>query len=288
MDESLSEYKAKVNQLIKFDTIGYWSEIKLEIIANYATAYSRIMSAQRSPSLHHVYVDAFAGAGIHLSKSSGQFVPGSPQNAVQVEPPFRDFYLIDMDQQKVEGLRAMFGSRPNVHVYEGDCNHILLAEVFPKIKYEDYRRGLCILDPYGLDLQWTVLKTAGELKTIDIFLNFPVQDMNRNVLWRNPDRVSQVQIDRMNRFWGDESWRRIAYQTNRNFFELPEKESNDTISEAFRRRLKNIAGFKRVPQPIPMRNSVGAIVYYLFFASQKDTAEHIVNDIFNKFRNREH
>jgi len=35
-----------------------------------------------------------------------------------------------------------------------------------------------------------------------------------------------------------------------------------------------------------MRNSRGAIVYYLFFASQKDTAEHIVLDIFKKYENR--
>ncbi len=45
-------------------------------------------------------------------------------------------------------------------------------------------------------------------------------------------------------------------------------------------------GFERVPDPLPMRNSKGAIVYYLFFASQKDTAEHIVLDIFRKYEER--
>jgi hypothetical protein len=35
-----------------------------------------------------------------------------------------------------------------------------------------------------------------------------------------------------------------------------------------------------------MRNSNGAVVYYLFFASQKDTAENIVLDIFKKYRAR--
>jgi len=33
-----------------------------------------------------------------------------------------------------------------------------------------------------------------------------------------------------------------------------------------------------------MRNSNGAVVYYLFFASQVDTAERIVFDIFKKYR----
>ena len=45
------------------------------------------------------------------------------------------------------------------------------------------------------------------MKSIEIFLNFPVADMNRNVLWRKPDEVSRSQIKRMNRFWGDGSWR---------------------------------------------------------------------------------
>jgi hypothetical protein len=46
------------------------------------------------------------------------------------------------------------------------------------------------------------------------------------------------------------------------------------------------AGFKRVPDPLPMRNGRGAIVYYLFFASQVEVAEDIVKDIFRKYRNR--
>jgi hypothetical protein len=36
-----------------------------------------------------------------------------------------------------------------------------------------------------------------------------------------------------------------------------------------------------------MRNSSGAIVYYLFFASQKAVAAGIVRDIFRKYGHRE-
>jgi hypothetical protein len=34
-----------------FDEIGYWSELKLDIVRDYASAYSRIMAAQRNPEL---------------------------------------------------------------------------------------------------------------------------------------------------------------------------------------------------------------------------------------------
>jgi three-Cys-motif partner protein len=68
----------------QLDEIGYWSEIKLEILKKYAAAYSTILTAHRNPSLYHVYINAFAGAGVHVSKGSGQFVLGSPLNALAV------------------------------------------------------------------------------------------------------------------------------------------------------------------------------------------------------------
>jgi len=275
-----------MRSLPQFDEIGCWSEIKLEILKKYAAAYSRILGAQKNPPLYHVYIEGFAGAGMHLSRTSGKFVPGSPKNALAVQPPFREYHLIDIDEDRVESLKELIGKRSDVHIYSGDCNQILLNEVFPQVQFEDYRRGLCILDPYGLHLDWKVIKTAGLERSIDLFLNFPVADINRNVLWHDPTNVAPQDVARMNRFWGDESWRDIAYSTSGNLFGFPEKESNEIVAEAFRRRLKEIAGFSRVPRPLPMRNSKGAIVYYLFFASQKDTAENIVEEIFEEYRRR--
>ena len=168
--------------MLKFDKIGYWSEVKLDIIKDYAAAYSRILSGQIRPRFSHIYIDAFAGAGIHISRRTGEFVPGSPVNALHVRPPFREYHLIDLDRNKVGSLRQIMGERSDVQIYEGDCNPILLSQVFPRVRFEDYRRGLCLLDPYGLHLQWEVIAAAGQMRSIDIFLNFPVADMNRNVL----------------------------------------------------------------------------------------------------------
>ena len=268
---------------MKFDTIGYWSEIKLEIIREYAQAYSQILSSNR---LHHVYIDAFAGAGVHLSKSKGEFVPGSPLNALSINPPFKDFHLIDMDSDKAEQLRKLTAGQGNAHIYEGDCNEILLKKVFPQVQYAQYRRGLCLLDPYGLHLDWSVIQTAGQMQSVEIFLNFPVADMNRNVLWRDTTGVAPEQAERMTAFWGDETWKKAAYDTSGNLFGWEEKQSNDAIAKAFRERLKMVAGFQHVPEPVPMRNTKGAIVYYLFFASPKPVAAKIVTDIFDKYRNR--
>ena len=269
-----------------FDTIGAWTEIKLEIIQKYASAYSRIMASRRNPELYHIYIDAFAGAGKHISKRTRDIVKGSPQIALDINPPFKEYHFIDIESAKIVELRKLVAQRAGTYIYEGDYNPILLNKVFPRAKYEEYRRALCLLDPYGLHLNWEVIQTAGQRKSIDIFLNFPVADMNRNVLWRNPENVDPADIERMNAYWGDESWRQIAYSTQGNFFGWEVKESNETIALAFKERLQEVAKFRHVPKPLPMRNSKGAIVYYLFFASQRKVADNIIQYIFDKYQQR--
>lgn len=269
----------------EFDEIGYWSEIKLDIVREYAAAYSRILNSKNLP---HIYVDAFSGAGQHVSKQTREFIPGSPLNALNVQPPFREYHFIDLNAAKMDHLQNIVGERKNVHFYPADCNDVLIDRIFPTLDYKSYRRALCLLDPYGLHLKWDVILQAGKLKTVDMFLNFPVMDINRNALWRNPDRVSQEQRLRMNAFWGDESWRQVGYEQTQGLFgTMEEKVSNAEFAKAFRERLLKVAGFKRVPEPLPMRNR-NAIVYYLFFASQVDVAEKIVTNIFDKYRNRGH
>jgi three-Cys-motif partner protein len=268
------------------DEIGYWTEIKLDIVGEYAAAYSKILAAQTHPRLTHVYIDAFAGAGEHKSKTSGEIVPGSPLKALSISPPFAEYHLIDLNAEKTSNLRSLVGYRPDVFIYEEDCNRILIDTILPRARWEDYRRALCLLDPYGLHLDWEVVFTAGHMRSVEVFLNFPVMDMNMNVLWQNPDGVDPQQAGRMTRFWGDESWFDAAYRTDLNLFGLPEKAELDRIAEAYRQRLKEVAGFRHVAKPIPMRNTRNAIVYYLFFASPNPVADKIVADIFNKYRDR--
>ncbi len=271
----------------RLDEIGYWTEIKLDIIREYAQAYSKILAAQHRPKLKHIYIDGFAGAGVHISKQTKTFTKGSPLNALLVQPTFKEYHLVDLDSDKANMLRDMAKENQSVSIYEGDCNEVLLNNVFPRARFEDFARGLCVLDPYGLHLNWEVVKKAGEMRSIEIFLNFPIMDMNMNVLWHDSSSVSHAQAERMNRFWGDATWRDVAYTVEQDLFGGVEKKADNTaIVNAYKQRLKTVAGFKYVQEPIPMRNSKGAVVYYLYFAAHNPAAATIVSDIFNKYRNR--
>jgi len=261
--------------------IGFWSELKLEIIEKYASAYSKILEKQ---GFYHCYIDAFAGAGQHISRMTGEMVEGSPLVALKVTPPFREYHFIDIEQAKTDHLARLVRAAANAYIYTGDCNSVLLQQVFPRVQYGKRRRALCLIDPYGLHLDWNVIADAGKRGTIEVFLNFPVMDMHMNVLWRKPSEVDAGQAERLTRFWGDRSWREAAYGRQGDFFDYPHKNPIEDVAEAFRKRLREVAGFGYVPEPLPMRTTSNAIVYYLFFASPNNTGARIVRDIFAKYR----
>jgi three-Cys-motif partner protein len=271
----------------ELDEIGIWSEVKLAIIREYASAYARILDATRRDKISRLkwlYIDAYAGPGIHRSKTTKEVIDGSPQIALKTSPAFSEYHFIDADPRRAEQLRKIAGDRRDVYIYSADCNEILLEKVFPRPQYNDYRRALCLLDPYNINLRWEVIEAAGKMGSVEVFLNFMIMDINRNVLRKNPDKAIQSKVEQLTRLWGDETWIDAAYDTSGNLFGDPEKVSNDRFEAAWRERLKKKAGFKFVSEPMPMKTKTKSIIYYLYFAAQKPVAAGIVDDIFKKYR----
>jgi three-Cys-motif partner protein len=272
----------------RFDEIGRWSELKLEIVEKYGAAYTTAFSGERGKGLQKYYIDGFSGAGVHVSRETGREIEGSPARALRVRPQFDHFYFIDLNSKKTAYLMSLCAGREDVDVVTEDASVYLTQKLLPNILYEKFNRALCLLDPYGLHLDWEVLRQAGQSRAVDMFLNFPVMDMNRNAIWRNPESAPLDGIERMTRFWGDETWKQAAYAESPQyeFFSVPGrvKQDNDAIVAAFRERLRRVAGFGFVPEPLPMKNSNNAVVYYLFFASPKPVAEKIIESIFSNYR----
>lgn len=272
--------------VFRFDEVGEWSVLKLDIIEQYGSAYTKAFNV-RGRRLSKYYIDGFSGAGVHVVKRTRQQIEGSPARALKIVPPFDGYYFIDLNKDKTAYLEKLCEGRSDVHIINDDAN-AYLRELLPTIQYARYNRALCVLDPYGLHLDWEIIELAGKSVAVDMFLNFPVMDMNRNAIWRTPERASPEGIERMSRFWGDESWKQAAYSKSKQsslFFEPDEeKQPNSAIVAAFRERLHKVAGFEFVPDPLPMINSRNAVVYYLFFASPKPVAKSIITHIFETHR----
>jgi three-Cys-motif partner protein len=149
-----SSHQGEAVSNIILDEVGLWTEIKLQIIREYSAAYSTILKKQ--PSIRHfAYIDGFAGPGKHVSKTSGDLIDGSPVIALSHE--FSHYHFVDLDGKRAANLRQLAAGRDDVSVYEGDCSSVLLEQVFPEYRFEDYRRALCLLDPYDLNPRWEVV-----------------------------------------------------------------------------------------------------------------------------------
>ena len=275
---------------VEYDEIGIWSEVKLAIVREYAAAYSKIMEGTRRERINRmrwIYIDAYAGPGYHLSKTTGETVEGSPLIALSTNPPFHEYHFIDTEPARAKQLRELAGDRQDVHTYTEDCNTVLLRDVFPRAKHSDYCRALCLLDPYNINLTWEVIEAAGRSGSIEIFLNFMIMDINRNALRKRMEKSLQSKVDQLTRLVGDESWKDAGYREVETLFGKDyEKVSNEEFAEWFRQRLITKAGFKHVPRPMPMKTKNNAVIYYLYFASQKPAALTIVNAIFKKYGQR--
>ncbi|MGH8246870.1 MAG: three-Cys-motif partner protein TcmP [Gammaproteobacteria bacterium] len=143
------------------DVIGPWTEVNLDILGEYASPYSKIVGKR----FRHSYIDAYAAGGSHISRTTREVVPGSTRLALSTVPPFYDYHFIDTDPARVRQLRQFCAGRSNVHVHQGDCNEILIRDIFPLMRYKHRRRALCLLDPYNIDLSWRVVATAGQMKS---------------------------------------------------------------------------------------------------------------------------
>jgi three-Cys-motif partner protein len=205
---------------------------------------------------------------------------------VNVEPPFTELHFVEENEAKAAALARATKEDSRVRVHHGDANLVLLSEILPRCRFEDYARAVCLLDPYGLTVDWNVIRTIGQMKSVEIFFNFMVVGANRNVLWRRPEVVPPGRLLLMDRVWGDRTWTNAVYKQDQDLFGLtsPQKVPNEEVAAAYRKRLRDVAGFEYVPEPIAMKNTRGATVYYLFFASPSKTGHGIVADIFKRYR----
>lgn len=258
--------------------IGKWSQEKLIALEKYAKAYAQIMKGR--PFCRH-YIDPFCGAGMHIARNTKKFVEGSPIRILEVTPPFHSYHFIDKDGRKTSMIEKLcferFSNR-KICLKTGDCNDIL-EQLLSKFSYEDYDRLFCFVDPYGMHMNWKIIQKMGESKIADLFINFPIMDINRNALWHDPKKIPVALKARMNQFWGNESWLEILY-SRENLLKIDKKKDNPAVAKAFCEHLQQDAGFKYVSHPKSMKNDGGATLYYLIVASQKEVAGKIANDIF--------
>ncbi|MCC7105186.1 MAG: three-Cys-motif partner protein TcmP [Chloroflexi bacterium] len=269
--------------------IRLWTRDKLEILGKYLHAYSTIMRKQRDEEgwlKSYSYIDAFANEGQYFDADAREYVDGSPGVALKCDPPFDDYWFIELRASRLVSLQANVTALPNrerAHFVQGDANEVLANTITRQIRREYYRRGFVFLDPYGLQVSWDTACRLAEARAFDVFVNFPVMGVNR-LLDRDrlPDERNTAALERI---IGDSSWIEPMYESQPDLFGETRHQRGrsraEEIADIYVRKLKALFG--RVSRPVIMRNSANAPLYALFLASHNETAVKITNSIFQTY-----
>lgn len=266
------------------DTIGSWSVDKLSLLRKYLQAYVTVLKRQ-SWCRGYEYIDGFAGTGKPKSRDEQRYVDGSPRVALGLAHPFTKYHFIESSDwriRKLEKLRKEFPGR-QIEVYPGDCNEVLRTKIVPGLPLKSYKRAIAFLDPFGMQLEWNTLQEMARAETVEVFLNFSVMAINRNVRLRRKEDIAPAVRERMSCFWGTD-WEAELYEQEQTLFG-PEtvriKQSGKELGQRFQNRLKEI--FPHCTVPVLMTNSKRAPLYCLIFAGHNETGVKIADDIFGKF-----
>jgi three-Cys-motif partner protein len=282
---------------------GDWTEDKLDRLTAYLAAY---MQAMKNQPYRKIYVDAFASTGYRAtgSKKSPQqqllmelgepeaqgFLKGSASRALDIQPGFDEYLFIEKDRKRSRELEKLRTD----HIDLADKIQIVTADANDYLKQwcdtMDWSRNRAVLflDPFGMQVEWSLLEVIAKTKAIDVWLLFPFVGLNRHLTIGEPP--PEEWAARITKTMGNEEWKNEFYpaKTEPTLFEDAEIQSKDTdfdrIGAYFVKRLETI--FPGVAKnPLPMRNSNNTPLFLFCFAVSnprgKDLAlrlaEHILN-----------
>lgn len=270
---------------------GDWTETKLRTLSKYLHAYTTIF--ERNPKARYyrrVYVDAFAGTGYiphqktsstvrdllfpELAEPEAQaYIKGSAQRALETEPGFHEYIFVERDQDRfreLEKLKERYPSRAKQINNQNTDAATFLRDWCRRTDWSK-TRSVVFLDPYGMQVDWSLLNAIAATKAIDLWLLFPLGVAINRMLTHDqeppPDWKRAI-----TRILGTEKWESEFYSKRQvatlfGLEEIDHKEATlSSIGQFFLRRLKTIfAGV--APRPQVLRNSRNNPLYLFCFAA---------------------
>ncbi|MCY4195639.1 MAG: three-Cys-motif partner protein TcmP [Rhodobacteraceae bacterium] len=279
------------------DLVGPWAEQKLDALENYLAAYHKVMKYQK---FKLIYIDAFAGAGWSKIRTSEQqeaelgfpldsdqetaqekFIAGSPVRALTTGNGFDQYYFFDADKRRTARLRQLKQEHLDKEVYVKDEDANLGVQKLARRFHESpLARGVAFLDPYGPHLHWATVEALAKTRKVDVIINFPLAMAINRLITRNID-IPRNWVNLLDKCFGTRQWYDLAYEIHRDLFGNEQSwKRDDTESrllQLYHRRLENCFG--NTVNPSLVRNTKGAPLYYLMWASSNSRGKAIASHI---------
>jgi three-Cys-motif partner protein len=270
---------------------GVWTEQKLSALKSYLEAYRQIFTQNaKAKNFRTIYVDAFAGTGERKVSDintedqllfSPEELPevnayqkGSAKIALELESPFDEYVFVDKNRGHTNQLQRMIecdypALLPRCKIYQEDGPQIIRELCL----YRNWKqqRSVVFLDPYGMNVEWDLLRLIANTKAIDLWFLFPLGNGANRLLKRDSEPPVAF-AEKLTRIFGTDAWRDEFYKESQQiglFGDEPglvKNTSFERIGQFFIERLKTI--FSGVaPRSKALYNSKKNPMYLLCFAA---------------------
>lgn len=295
---------------------GPWTEEKLEAFEDYVKAYLTVMKDYREK--YHwtlCYFDGFAGNGTRSEEEISEEISvvadmfgeevapeelyvyrGAAERVVRIEEQgikgFDTFFFIDKDKKSCDALEEhlrqfRFSGTPYFH--DWDAN-FALASLSKWMKARYGRKALVLLDPFGMQIDWTSIQAMKDLD-IDLWILIPSGVIVNRLLRR--DYVAEkgfLHPEKLKAFFGltEEEIKQAFYTEvkepslfgEENVKNIKLEGPIQRIAELYVKQLKGV--FPYVTDPLVLDSSKGRPLFHFVFASKNATGKKIAQYIINK------
>ncbi len=251
------------------DTVGPWSELKLNLLSKYLAAYTRIMARQLWCRNGYHHIDAFAGTGHARARDDQRSIDGSPRVALKVEHSFHSYTFIEMDSRRAQRLKELQKEFPDrrITIIHGDCNQVLIEQIIPIYCIDRTRRGHVFVDSFSMNLYWETVEAIASTGTLEVLVNVPTMALNRVGLPNDAAKLTDSVIARNDRFWGTHESRERLYVTVPTLFGLREVKlcatGAECLAEYYGTRLHSV--FSHVTEPPIVTNTRSVPIHCFIF-----------------------
>lgn len=270
-----NNYLLPVDDQLLMRESGVWVADKLGYIERYLEMFTTSM--RNKPWRNIRYIDLFAGTGKCFVKDTKQVFLGSALLALTTKHPFTDYIFVDLSKENIEALSKRSSAVHYNAVIKNyiDNSNIVVDDIVKQIKQRDqeFIRGkwrslnLAVLDPEGLELEWSTVAKLAEIKRMDLIIHYSQFGLTRNM-----ENCYSIQDETViDRFFGDRQWRSI-YSHGRSKGHSYGRIHRDLI-DYYKSKLANL-GYVDVrnssfnDEPLMRTGKTNAPLYRLLFASK--------------------
>jgi three-Cys-motif partner protein len=267
---------------------GYWTEGKLDILAKYL---DRFTTTTKYKAKARVYLDAFAGEGHGISRTTRTQFEGSARIGLKVsDPPFDRCYFFELGEKAAELERELTRDFPGryLRVAPGDCNETI-PQVLDELRRDDlgWAPTFAFLDPDGMELRWETIEGLALHKRlrqppsktkVELWLLFPSGGLLRN-LALDEQRLLPGHIAKATSLFGSDVWNRV-YEARR-AWQIDGQEARERYVNLYRWKLERDLGYRRT-HPIEVKDNRGRPIYHLIFASDSEAGDRIMSHLYGE------